>query len=69
MSLANCVHECRVGGTVKELHREAEKKEPIFFCVHILMIDRNWWIFFTNIKESLSYNSMYLILAYVKNSV
>ena len=45
------------------------KKEPIFVCVHFLMLDRNWWIFFTCIKESISYNYVYLILACANNFV
>jgi len=31
-----------------------EKKETIFVCVHFLMLDRNWWIFFTCIKENIA---------------
>jgi len=43
-----------------EINREnnvnsAEKKEPIFFSVHL--------------KENISYNSVYLVLACVKNCV
>ena len=31
-----------------------KKKETIFVCVHFLMLDRNWWIFFTCIKENIA---------------
>jgi len=24
------------------IHRDAEKKEPSFFCMHFLVLDRNW---------------------------
>jgi len=37
--------------------------------VYLTMLDRNWWIFFTYIKDSIRYNSVYLILACLKNFV
>jgi len=48
---------------------EAEKKEPIFFCVHLFNVWQKLVNFFVYIKESISYNSVYLILACVKNFV
>ena len=47
------------------VHREAEKRKQFLSCT--LMLDRNCEFFFTCIKESISYNSVYLILARVKN--
>jgi len=44
-----------------------QKKEPLFFCVLFLLIDRNWWIYFIHTEESISYNMFYLVLACVKN--
>ena len=51
------------------IHREAEKKKPIFFCVHLFSTWQKLLNFFTYIRptesRSISYNSVYLILAYV----
>jgi len=34
------------------LHREAGKKEPVSFCVHLfLILDRNWWIFSHTLRK------------------
>jgi len=39
-----------------------QKKSTNFLLyASLLILDRNWWIFFTCIKESISYNSVYLI--------
>ena len=51
------------------VHRETEKKEPVFFCVHLFNARQKLVNFFTCIKESLSHNSVYLILARVKDFV
>jgi len=51
------------------LHTVRQKKEPIFFCVHPFNAWQNLVIFFTCIEESMSYNSVYLILACAKNFV
>jgi len=48
--------------------RKAEKRIQFSsVCMH-LILDRNWWVFFKYIKEriGLSYNSVHLILAWVK---
>jgi len=49
----------------RPIHREA----AIFFGVHLFNAWQKLANFFTYIKESISYNSMYLILACVKNFV
>jgi len=50
------------------LHREAEKSEPVFIFVCIFFNTRQKLVnFFAYIKESISYNSVYSILACVKN--
>jgi len=41
------------------------QQRPIFFCVHLFSA----WHFFTYIKESITYNSVYLNLVCVKNVV
>jgi len=46
--------------------REAEKRNQFSFACIFLILDRNW-CFFTYIKESISYSSVCLILAGVKN--
>jgi len=53
------------------LHRDAEKKEPIFFCVHLFYCSTETMNFFhiAYIKKSIGYNCVYLILARVKNSL
>ena len=55
------------------LHREAEKKEPVLFCVHFFNAWQKLVNFFANrknrYKESISYYNMYLMLACVKNYV
>ena len=51
-----------------DLYTIRQKKEPIFSCVHL---SYNSWQKLVNsfvfIKERINYNSMYLILACVKN--
>ena len=49
------------------LHREAEKRNQFLLCASFLILYRNWWIFFTYIKEIIGYNSVYSILACIKN--
>jgi len=49
------------------LHRDAEKRNRFSFVYVFLLLGRNWRIFFTRIKESISYNSVFLILARVNN--
>jgi len=53
----------------RKIHREAEERNQFSSVCIFLMLDRNWWIFFTYINESISYNSVFLILACVKNFV
>jgi len=52
------------------LHREAEKKSQFSFVCIFLVLDRNWW-FLTYIRPKksrfISYNPVYLILAFVEN--
>ena len=52
------------------VHREAEKKEPFYFCACLFNTGQKLVIFFTYISpkesRSISYNSMYLVLACVK---
>ena len=52
------------------LHREADTRNQFSFVCIRLMRDRNCGeFFFTYDKESISYNSVYLISACVKNFV
>jgi len=44
-----------------------KKGTNFLLCASLLTLDRNWWIFFVYIKERMSYNSVNLILACVKN--
>ena len=44
-----------------------QKKNNSLSCESFLILDRNWLLFFTRIKESISYNSVYLISACVKH--
>jgi len=44
----------------KRVHRQAEKKKPIFFCVHLFNLTETGEYFLTYINESTSYNSEYL---------
>jgi len=48
------------------IHREAEKETDFLLCASFNTRQKQV-IFFTYIKESISYNKMYLILARVKN--
>ena len=48
------------------IHCEAEKRNQ-FLCVHLFRTWQKLVNFFTYIKESITYNAMYLILARVKN--
>ena len=50
-----------------KVHREAEKRNQFSLVCIFLMLDRNWRFFSIYIKESISYNYVYLILACVKN--
>ena len=50
------------------LYTVRQKKGTVFLlCASLLTLDRNCWIFFIYIKERMSYNFMYSILACVKN--
>jgi len=48
------------------VHREAEKR-TVFFCVHLFNTWQKLVKFFMHIKERISYNSVCLMLACVKN--
>jgi len=53
------------------LHCEAEKRNQFSLACIFLVLDRNWWFFSHKIRpkksRSISYNSVYLILACVEN--
>jgi len=49
------------------IYTEAEKKEPIFFRVHLFYYWQKLVNSFIYIKERISYNSVYLILMCIKN--
>jgi len=48
------------------IHCEAEKMNQFSFVCVFLLLGRNWWISFTYIKESISYNYVHLVLACVE---
>ena len=58
---------CNDGVTQINIHREAEKGTDFLLCASLLLRDRNWQILHTLIGKYTSYNSVFLILAYVKN--
>jgi len=43
----------------------ANNDDNVLLCACLLVVDRNWRIFFTYIKEHISYNTVYLILVCV----
>jgi len=49
-----------------------KKRNQFSFVCIFLVLDRNWWIFFTHIRpkksRSIRYNSVYLILVYIEIS-
>jgi len=67
---------CRLEDVAYELQSNTntvryKKGTSFLLCASFLIFDRNWWIFFTYIRpkesRSISYNSVYLILACVEN--
>ena len=58
-------------GSSNNMHHEAEKKEPVFFCMHFNFVLEKTGDFFTHIRpketRSIRYDSVYLILARVEN--
>jgi len=51
------------------LHREAEKRNHFSFVCIFFNAWQNVVIFFAYVEESINYNSVYLILDWVKNFV
>jgi len=62
-----CIYTIHILYTVYTMRQKKRTK----FLLHasFLMLDRNWWIFLNTLRNSISYNSLYLILACVKNCV
>jgi len=62
--------DVRYGSRGRYIHRKAEKNKPIFFRVHLFSTWQKRWFFFAYIRPkesgSISYNSVYLILACVE---
>ena len=54
---------CLLGDTTQW----GRKKEHFSLWASFYYLIRNWWIFFTYIKASISYNSVYLISACLEN--
>jgi len=48
--------------------RQKERNQFSSVCI-FLILDENWWFFFAHINENVSYYSMYLIFACIKNFV
>ena len=62
-----CIWPC-LAPTSSLFYTVSQKKGTDFLlCASLLILDRNWRIFFPCIKEHVSYNSVYLILTCVKN--
>jgi len=62
-------NDARIRAEIKKTNYTVrrEKRTDFLLCASLLILDRNWLIFSDYIKERMSYNSMYLILACVKN--